>query len=78
MTTGAGAATKTAMFFSAKVIRCKKCKRLFSNFADNCPECMTKTPRGWLSTVVPIVCIVIALAALWWTIHFLANRPQDP
>ena len=76
MTIETNAATQTAMFFSQKVIRCKKCKRLFSNFADNCPECHAKTPRGWLVVVIPIVCVVIAIAVLGLTIYFLSNTPE--
>ena len=65
------------MFSSQRIVRCKKCKRLFSNYADNCPECLTKTPRGWISLVLPIVCVVIAIVVLLWTIHALSNRPQE-
>ncbi len=64
------------MFLRPKVIRCSHCKRLFSDMADRCPECHTKTPRGWISAVLPIVCIVIAIVILAWTIHAVMNRPE--
>lgn len=63
------------MYTHPRIIRCKKCKRLFSDYADHCPECETKTPRGWLGTMMPIVCVLLAIAAIAWTIYFLANRP---
>ncbi|MEO6785198.1 MAG: hypothetical protein ABI318_03605 [Chthoniobacteraceae bacterium] len=66
------------MFSTPKVIRCRNCKRLFSNFADECPECHTRTTRGWIGIVVPAVCVVVAIIALAWTIHMLANRPAIP
>jgi len=65
------------MFSTVKVIRCRNCKRLFSNYAHSCPECQTRTQRGWVSVVVPAVCVVLAIIALAWTIYMLANRPQD-
>lgn len=65
------------MFWSAKIIRCGNCKRLFSNFASYCPECQTRTPRGWAGIVVPAVCIALAIIALAWTIYMLANRPDS-
>jgi RNA polymerase subunit RPABC4/transcription elongation factor Spt4 len=65
------------MFFSAKVIRCKKCKRVFSNIADHCPECYTKTPRGWAATIVPTLCIIIAIVVIAWTLYALSHRPAE-
>ena len=65
------------MFWSAKIIRCGKCKRLFSNMAPSCPECHARAPRGWVSAVVPAVCVVLAIILLAWTLYMLANRPQD-
>ena len=63
------------MYTQPRIIRCRKCKRLFSDYADHCPECETKTPRGWFSAVLPTVCVLLALAVIAWTIHFLSNRP---
>lgn len=60
-----------------KIIRCKKCKRVFSNYADHCPECGTKTSRGWMGLIIPILCVLIALAVLVWTIYALSNRPEE-
>ena len=64
------------MFLQTKIIRCKKCKRPFSNHADHCPECHAKTPRGWLRIIVPVVCVVAAIVVLGLTIYFLANTPD--
>ena len=64
------------MFSQPKIIRCKKCKRPFSNIADHCPECHTKTPRGWLAIIIPVVCVVAAIAVLGLTLYFLSNTPQ--
>jgi hypothetical protein len=64
------------VFTGPKIVRCKKCKRLFSDYADRCPECHTKTPRGWARAIIPLICIAIALAALAWTYHALSNRPD--
>ena len=63
------------MYTQPRIIRCKKCKRLFSDYADHCPECKTKTPRGWLGTVMPIVCVLLAIAVIAWTIYSLAQSP---
>ena len=63
------------MYTQPRIIRCKKCKRLFSDYADHCPECETKTPRGWLGAVMPIVCVLLAIAVIAWTIYSLAQSP---
>jgi len=64
------------MFGQQRMIRCKKCKRLFSNYADDCPECHTRTRRGWYGIIIPIVCVILAIAAIALAIHFLNHRPQ--
>ena len=65
------------MFTKPKIIRCKKCKRVFSDYADNCPECHAKTPRGWIGIAIPIICVVLAIAVLALTIYFLTSRPPE-
>ena len=64
------------MFTQPRIIRCRKCKRLFSDYADHCPECQTKTPRGWIGAVLPVICVLVAIAVIAWTIYFMANRPE--
>ncbi|MEO6740713.1 MAG: hypothetical protein ABIP20_10700 [Chthoniobacteraceae bacterium] len=63
------------MFIESRVIRCRKCKRLFSDYADACPECQTKTPRGWVGVVLPVVCVVIAIIVIAWTIYMMSKVP---
>ena len=65
------------MFAKPKMIRCKRCKRPFSDYADECPECHTKTPRGWIGIIVPALCVILAIAAIALAVHFLNNRPQE-
>ena len=65
------------MFTQPRIIRCKKCKRVFSDYADHCPECHAKTPRGWIGVIIPLLCVVIAIAAIALTIYFLNNRPEE-
>ena len=65
------------MFTQPRIIRCKKCKRVFSDYADHCPECHAKTPRGWIAVVIPILCVVIAIGVIALTIYFLTNRPEE-
>jgi len=65
------------MFTQPRIIRCKKCKRPFSNHADYCPECHAKTPRGWLGVIIPVLCVVTALILIAWTIYLLTNRPPE-
>ena len=62
------------MFLRARVIRCKYCKRLFSSYSDFCPDCLAKSSRGWISTVVPAFAIVIAIAVVIWTVVQLVNN----
>lgn len=66
------------MFTQPKIIRCKRCKRLFSNYADHCPECHAKTPRGWAGVVIPIFCVLIAIVVIAWTIFILSKRTDYP
>ncbi len=63
------------MFTQPRIIRCKSCKRLFSDYADHCPECQTKTPRGWAGVVVPIVCVLVALLVIALTIYLVSKGP---
>ena len=63
------------MFTQPRIIRCKKCKRLFSDYADYCPECQTKTSRGWAGIVMPIICVLIAIIVIAWTLYILSKGP---
>ena len=68
---------EAGMFTQPRIIRCKKCKRVFSDYADHCPECHAKTPRGWIAFIIPILCVVIAIAVIALTIYFVANWPEE-
>jgi hypothetical protein len=59
------------MFSHATVIRCKSCTRLFSSYADNCPDCHARSPRGWFKFMAPILAVMIALAAIFWIVQAL-------
>jgi uncharacterized OB-fold protein len=59
------------MFVRATVIRCKKCTRLFSSYADHCPECRARSPRGWVKVLAPVIAIAITLATIAWIIQVL-------
>ena len=50
---------------------------MFSDYADHCPECHAKTPRGWIGLVIPVLCVVIAIGVIALTIYFLANWPAE-
>ena len=63
------------MFSQPSIIRCKKCKRLFSNYADHCPECQRKTPRGWAGVVIPIICVLVAIIVIALTIYMVSRVP---
>ena len=63
------------MFVRASVIRCKKCTRLFSDYADNCPDCLARTPRGWIKVFAPVVAIIITMVVLIWAFQVL-QAPQ--
>jgi hypothetical protein len=65
------------MFTQPRMIRCKKCKRVFSDYADRCPECHAKTPRGWIGIIVPILCVMIAIGAIVLALYFLSNSPAE-
>ena len=65
------------MFTQPRIIRCKRCKRVFSDYADHCPECHAKTPRGWIGLIIPVLCVVIAIAVIALTIYFLTNWPAE-
>jgi predicted amidophosphoribosyltransferase len=59
------------MLVRSTVIRCKKCTRLFSSYADNCPDCLARSPRGWVKLLAPILAIAVALATILWIIQVL-------
>jgi hypothetical protein len=63
------------MFVRATVIRCKKCTRLFSDYADFCPECGERTKRGWIAFLLPVIAIGVTLATILWVLSLL-NTPR--
>ncbi len=65
------------MFTQPRIIRCKKCKRVFSDYADHCPECHAKTPRGWIGLVVPALCVIAAIGAIALMLYFLDRSPAE-
>lgn len=64
------------MFTQPRMIRCRKCKRIYSDYADHCPECYTKSPRGWVGFIVPILSVAIAIIVIAWTVYTFWNRPD--
>ena len=63
------------MFTQPRIIRCKNCKRPFSDYADHCPECQTKTPRGWIGLVFPVVCVLVAIIVIALTLYMVSRVP---
>jgi RNA polymerase subunit RPABC4/transcription elongation factor Spt4 len=61
------------MFVSPRVIRCKKCTRLFSNYADKCPDCLARSPRGWVKVLAPVIAIAVSVATIAWIIQVLQS-----
>ena len=66
------------MFTQPRMIRCKKCKRVFSDYADHCPDCHAKSPRGWVGFIVPILSVVIAIIAIAWTLYVWRYQAPKP
>ena len=64
------------MFYRAAMIRCRHCKRLFSSYADHCPDCYAKSPRGLVRITVIVMSSTIAVAALVLTVIMLVTRAQ--
>jgi hypothetical protein len=64
----------SAMYTQPRIVRCRRCKRVFSDYADHCPDCHAKTKRGWVGLIVPILCVLIAVIVIAWTIYALTKR----
>jgi hypothetical protein len=62
---------RALMFVRASVIRCKKCFRLFSDYANFCPECGERTKRGWITVLIPVIAMILTTAAILWALLML-------
>ena len=47
-----------------QIIRCKVCKRLFSDLSDCCPDCHRRSPRGWMQLLLIVGSIIVAAIAI--------------
>jgi RNA polymerase subunit RPABC4/transcription elongation factor Spt4 len=56
------------------MIRCKRCNRIFSNYADHCPDCHRRSKRGWVKFIVPILSVAIAVGAIVLTLLAVKAR----
>ena len=59
------------MFVRSSVIRSKHCTRLFSSYADNCPDCLARSPRGWTKLSLQVFAVCFAIGTVFFLMQLL-------